>query len=53
MDERRKGFLLGVAAYPFLFAVGVAFVRLTERLEADFAGLVEHPPVDQDEPGGH
>ena len=45
--------LLGVAAYPFLFAVGVAFVRLTERLEADFAGLVEHPPVDQDEPGGH
>ena len=33
--------LLGVAAYPFLFAVGWVYVRLAERNERDFAGLVE------------
>jgi hypothetical protein len=35
--------LLGVAAYPFLFAVGVAYVRLAERTESDFTDLVERP----------
>jgi hypothetical protein len=38
--------LLGVAAYPFLFAVGAAFVRLTERIEAEFTDLIEHPSPD-------
>ncbi|MFF5231069.1 hypothetical protein [Dactylosporangium sp. NPDC000521] len=33
--------LLGVAAYPFLFAVGFAYVRLAERNEAEFVALVE------------
>jgi hypothetical protein len=33
--------LLGLAAYPFLFVVGVAYVRLAERMEKDFADLVE------------
>ncbi|MEV4130788.1 hypothetical protein AB0J72_01335 [Dactylosporangium sp. NPDC049742] len=33
--------LLGVAAYPFLFAVGYAYVRLAERNEAEFVALVE------------
>jgi hypothetical protein len=31
--------LLGVLAYPFLIAVGVAFVRLADRNEQDFAAL--------------
>lgn len=35
--------LLGLAAYPFLFAVGYAYVRLAERTEADFTELVERP----------
>jgi hypothetical protein len=33
--------LLGVAAYPFLFGVGWAYVRLTERNERDFTDLIE------------
>ncbi|GAA1502823.1 hypothetical protein GCM10009827_014550 [Dactylosporangium maewongense] len=33
--------LLGVAAYPFLFAIGYAYVRLAERNEAEFVALVE------------
>ncbi len=33
--------LLGLVAYPFLFAVGAAYVRLSERTEADFAELVD------------
>ena len=37
------GLLLGVAAYPFLFAVGAMYVRLTERTEADFTDLVQRP----------
>lgn len=35
--------LLGAAAYPFLFAVGWAYVRLSERNEQDFAAVVERP----------
>jgi hypothetical protein len=35
--------LLGVAAYPFLFLVGWAYVHLAERTERDFADLVERP----------
>jgi hypothetical protein len=35
--------LLGVVAYPFLFAVGWAYVHLAERTERDFAELVERP----------
>ena len=35
--------LLGVAAFPFLFAVGWAYVRLAERNEQDFTDLVRHP----------
>jgi hypothetical protein len=35
--------LLGVAAYPFLFAVGAAYVRLAERTESDFTDLIERP----------
>jgi len=33
--------LLGVAAYPFLFAVGAAYVWLSERTEREFAELVD------------
>lgn len=33
--------LLGIAAYPFLFAVGWAHVHLSERNERDFTDLVE------------
>ncbi len=33
--------LLGVAAYPFLFIVGYAYVRLAERNEQEFVALVE------------
>ncbi|HEY2675242.1 MAG TPA: hypothetical protein VGJ07_33350 [Rugosimonospora sp.] len=33
--------LLGVAAYPFLFGVGWAYVHLVERTERDFTDLVE------------
>jgi hypothetical protein len=32
-----------VLAYPFLFAVGAAYVRLAERTERDFTELVERP----------
>jgi hypothetical protein len=35
--------LLGVAAYPFLFGVGAAYVHLAERTEAEFTDLVERP----------
>lgn len=35
--------LLGVAAYPFLFGVGYAFVRLAEQNERDFTALVKRP----------
>jgi hypothetical protein len=35
--------LLGVVAYPFLYAVGWAYVRLAERTERDFTELVERP----------
>jgi hypothetical protein len=35
--------LLGVAAYPFVFLVGWAFVHLAERTERDFVDLVERP----------
>lgn len=35
--------LLGVAAYPFLFAVGWAYVHLTERNEGDFTAVVQRP----------
>jgi hypothetical protein len=35
--------LLGIAAYPFLFAVGVAYVYLAQRTEAEFTDLVERP----------
>ena len=33
--------LLGIAAYPFLFLVGWAYVHLSERTERDFSDLVE------------
>lgn len=33
--------LLGVLAYPFLFIVGYAYVRLAEHNERDFAALVK------------
>jgi len=33
--------LLGIAAYPFLFVVGWAYLRLTERNEQDFTALVQ------------
>jgi uncharacterized membrane protein YedE/YeeE len=33
--------LLGVAAYPFLFGMGWAYVHLAERTERDFTDLVE------------
>jgi len=35
--------LLGVVAYPFLFAVGWAYVHLAERTEREFTELVERP----------
>jgi hypothetical protein len=35
--------ILGVAAYPFLFVVGAAYVHLAERSEAEFTDLVERP----------
>jgi hypothetical protein len=35
--------VLGVAAYPFLFVVGAAYVHLAERTEAEFIDLVERP----------
>lgn len=35
--------LLGVAAYPFLVAVGWAYVKLAERNEQDFTDLVQRP----------
>jgi hypothetical protein len=35
--------LLGLCAYPFLFAVGAAYVWLAERTESDFTDLVERP----------
>jgi len=33
--------LLGVGAYPFLFAAGAAYVYLAERTESDFTDLVD------------
>ena len=35
--------LLGVAAFPFLVAVGWAYVLLAERNEQDFTDLVARP----------
>ena len=35
--------LLGVAAYPFLFAVGAAYLHLAERTETEFTELVQRP----------
>jgi len=35
--------LLGVAAFPFLFVVGWAYVRLAERTEQDFIAVVRRP----------
>ena len=35
--------LLGVVSFPFLFAVGWAYVRLAERNEQDFTDLVQRP----------
>jgi hypothetical protein len=35
--------LLGLAAYPFLFVLGAAYVHLAERTEAEFTDLVERP----------
>jgi hypothetical protein len=35
--------LLGVAAYPFLFALGAMYVHQAERTEAEFTDLVERP----------
>jgi hypothetical protein len=35
--------LLGLVAYPFLGAVGWAYVHLAERTERDFTALVERP----------
>lgn len=40
--------LLGIGAYPFLFIVGAAYVRLTERNERDFADLVEVDRAESD-----
>jgi hypothetical protein len=33
--------LLGLVAYPFLFAVGAAYVHLAERTEQEFTSLVD------------
>jgi hypothetical protein len=35
--------VLGVGAYPFLVAVGWAYVRLAERNEQDFVAVVRRP----------
>jgi hypothetical protein len=35
--------LLGLAPFPFLFGIGAMYVRLSERTEAEFTDLVEHP----------
>lgn len=35
--------LLGVAAYPYLVAVGWAYVKLAERNEQDFTDVVQRP----------
>ncbi|TDB78521.1 hypothetical protein [Micromonospora sp. KC723] len=35
--------LLGVVSFPFLIAVGWAYVRLAERNEQDFTDLVQRP----------
>lgn len=35
--------LLGVCAFPFLVAVGWAYVRLAERNEQDFTDLIQRP----------
>ena len=35
--------LLGVASFPFLIAVGWAYVRLAERNEQEFTDLVQRP----------
>lgn len=35
--------LLGVVAFPFLVAVGLAYVHLAERNEQDFTDLVQRP----------
>ncbi|MFV2008296.1 MULTISPECIES: hypothetical protein [unclassified Micromonospora] len=35
--------LLGVAAFPFLVAVGLTYVHLAERNEQDFVALVRRP----------
>jgi hypothetical protein len=35
--------LLGVGAFPFLIAVGWAYVRLAERNEQDFTAVVRRP----------
>jgi hypothetical protein len=35
--------LLGVAAFPFLVAVGWAYVKLAERNEQDFTDLIRRP----------
>ena len=34
---------LGVGVYPWLFVLGWLYVRQTDRLERDFAALVEQP----------
>lgn len=35
--------LLGVAAFPLLFAAGALYVRVAERTEREFTDLVERP----------
>jgi hypothetical protein len=35
--------LLAIASFPFLFCVGIAYVYLAERTEADFTNLIERP----------
>jgi hypothetical protein len=40
-----------VAAYPFLFVVGAAYLRLAERTETEFTELVQRPG-DDPRPGG-
>ncbi len=35
--------LLGLAPFPFLFGIGALYVRLSERTEAEFTDLVQHP----------
>jgi hypothetical protein len=41
LGARLPWLLLGLAAYPFLIAVGVVFVRGAARNEQDFAALVK------------